>query len=373
MSKLVEQVASPVDSPSLRVFQYELSPLVKTVADDDEVAVWVYLKLACDLADLELWQSSESCRWKPLSLLGVLEAFEHVQNVAHHVLTHFLSSLIEVVLLVHSLLSQLLGRILRALDFRQETRVSREEVIYSEELKHVCLDCPLDQRGVLVLKHEQRLAIVVAVVVLVTHAVSLRELAHSQVEVRILEHFLRPRAARLRDEVEAPVKLIVTILHLQQLLHGISLVLIVPDLSETDAASPLVLQSLLIVQLLDFHESAMGRCAFPSVLDVHALDQLLQEHGLLRLGLAEGLVVGHACHHLKLAGYLTWLDLRVLLRHHFGSYLEEFDAHEDQEADFEDQHLETEHLHLVSERNVPHAKEAGHHDWNSAGQEVKGT
>ena len=343
MPELVEQVTSLVDPPPLRVLQYELSLLVKAVADNDEVPVRVYLKLACDLTDLKLRKSPESCRREPLPLLGVLEAFEHVQDVAHHVLTHFLSGFVEFVRLVHFLLPQLLGRVLGAVDFGEEAGVRWEKVVDSKELKHVCLDCPFHQSGVLVLEHEQRLAVVVAVVVLVSHAVGLRQLAHSQVEVRVLEHLLRSGATRLGDEVKAPVELFVTrirlLFGLEQLLHRIFFVPIVPDFSETDAPPPLVLQGLLIVKLLDFHQSSLLGLTFACILDVHAFDQTLQEHGLLGLSLAEGMVFRYACHHLELARDLTRLNLCVLLRHHFWANFEELYAHQDQQESFQNYHF----------------------------------
>ena len=196
-------------------------------------------------------------------------------------------------------------------------------------------------------------------------------------EVRVLEHLLRSGATRLGDEVETPVELFVALIWLlvglEQLLHRIFLVPIVPDFSETDAPPPLVLQGLLIVKLLDFHQGSLLGLTFPCVLDVHALDQLLQEHGLLGLSLTEGMVFRYACHHLELARDLTRFNLCVLLRHHFWAYFEELYAHQNQQESFQNYHFQTEHLHLVAVGNVPNAKAAGHHYRYRSRQKVKST
>jgi len=139
----------------------------------------------------------------------------------------------------------------------------------------------------------QRLRLMIAISILVSHMINLCQLTHPIIEVRVQQHLLRPWRRWLRNEV---VHGLIFVCFLQHLLEFIILILV---FTEGDASAQLVVSELFLVKILDLLDGGvLSLLADASITDIDALEKLLEDSNGVTVG--SRVLLWDSSHHFEL-------------------------------------------------------------------------
>ena len=116
---VIDEVASPVYTVTVHIFQSWLSPNIFAIAYNNVISFLIYVKVTYDFIYFELGDLVHTCRAKLLPFFSLLESFKIIQNIVGDFLAEetvlFINEIFSFILFYHALNNPFLSSRLLAL------------------------------------------------------------------------------------------------------------------------------------------------------------------------------------------------------------------------------------------------------------------